>query len=86
MVVRDSRSLEAVNCSRVPAAATALAQQTGSRPLHPPRALNAAEEGSEGNNAGGQAARWQGILHTRGWQPQPGVGVHCCREDRSWGG
>lgn len=84
MVMRDSRSLEGVNCSRVPAAAPAPAQQTGSRPSHPPRAVDGAEEGSEGDN--GQATRWQGILHTRGWQPQPGVGVHWCREDMSRGG
>lgn len=51
MVVRDS--LDGANGSRVPAATTAPGQQTGSRPSHPPRALDAAQEGSEGDNSGG---------------------------------
>lgn len=86
MVVRDS--LDGANGSRVPAATTAPGQQTGSRPSHPPRALDAAQEGSEGDNSGRgcQTTRCQGILPTRGWQHQTGLAVRCCRKDRSWGG
>lgn len=34
---------------------------------------------------GGQTTRWQGIVRTRGWQHQAGVGVRCCRKGRNWG-
>lgn len=51
MVVRDS--LDGASRSRVAAATTAPGRQRGSRPSHPPRALDAAEEGSEGDNSGG---------------------------------